>query len=77
MGCGCKGGGQRNTTRGGPVVSPRQGSISGGLAAGKTPSELRQIAMQKQASPNGIDAARRAKEAERRAAIKKALGQKG
>ncbi len=69
MACGCKGGSPRKNSRNTPALAPKPN-----LTSTKTPAELRNTTTNRSLSPNGMDAARKAKEAERRAAIRRALG---
>jgi hypothetical protein len=79
MGCGC--GGRRavrnvagtNGTR--PIVTPSQRSIQGGLAAAKSPTELRALSKDQQTkSPAGMNKERLALEKKRRDTILKKFG---
>jgi len=75
MGCGCGGGRPiRNVAGARPVVTPAQRSIQGGLAAAKSPTELRALAVQQQKSPAGMNKERLAIEKKRRETILKKFG---
>lgn len=72
MACGCN---KNRGARSRPAIGPTNRSVTGGIASGPTPTQLRSQAAQPQQQTNaaGLSSERRKTQAIRRDAIRKAL----